>query len=343
MPQERRDTTATLLAAHQRKLSKELSRDKELGRELGTRDKETEDDAAAPRQGSATLPAGWEEVEEPSGKVYYYNATTGESRWEQPEEEEEEEEAPKAEEDPEPEAVALHSVWLGVVLEAQQRAGRIESHAAQINELVLAPVAEHIKELDSWRSALQKTGSAGIKALHELHKTLRSTQVEYLKDKESAEDAAARLAKLENTPNHKSKELKRLEERSAAAASKQAAHTVRCMCTHRTHTHCTCTAYAPHSHIMCGLEASGDPPRPRMAGGDRVQAQLPRGAVHRATVEALRGGAAPGGGHHAQAGGQARLLPAGRDRVATAPHLESPHRGRRVDQCARCPHRVHRH
>ena len=339
MPQERRDTTATLLAAHQRKLSKELSRDKELGRELGTRDKGPEDDAAAPRQGSATLPAGWEEVEEPSGKVYYYNATTGESRWEQPAEEEEE--APKAEEDPEPEAVALHSVWLGVVLEAQQRAGRIESHAAQINELVLAPVAEHIKELDSWRSALQKTGSAGIKALHELHKTLRSTQVEYLKDKESAEDAAARLAKLENTPNHKSKELKRLEERSAAAASKQAAHTVRCMCTHRTHTHCTCTAYAPHSHIMCGLEASGDTPRPRMAGGDRVQAQLPRGAVHRATVEALRGGAAPGGGHHAQAGGQARLLPAGRDRVATAPHLESPHRGRRVDQCARCPHRVH--
>ena len=51
MPQERRDTTATLLAAHQRKLSKELllSRDKELGRELGTRDKGPEDDAATPR------------------------------------------------------------------------------------------------------------------------------------------------------------------------------------------------------------------------------------------------------------------------------------------------------
>ena len=164
MPQERRDTTATLLAAHQRKLSKELSRDKELGRELGTRDKETEDDAAAPRQGSATLPAGWEEVEEPSGKVYYYNATTGESRWEQPEEEEEEEEAPKAEEDPEPEAVALHSVWLGVVLEAQQRAGRIESHAAQINELVLAPVAEHIKELDCWRYSSSSSSSSRLAA-----------------------------------------------------------------------------------------------------------------------------------------------------------------------------------
>mgnify|MGYP001288689727 CR=1 FL=1 len=41
---------------------------------------------AVPRQGSATLPAGWEEVVEPSGQVYYYNEATGESRWEQPEE-----------------------------------------------------------------------------------------------------------------------------------------------------------------------------------------------------------------------------------------------------------------
>ena len=46
----------------------------------------SEGGAAVPRQGSATLPAGWEEVVDPSGEVYYYNEATGESRWEQPEE-----------------------------------------------------------------------------------------------------------------------------------------------------------------------------------------------------------------------------------------------------------------
>ena len=46
----------------------------------------SEGGAAVPRQGSATLPAGWEEVVDPSGQVYYYNEATGESRWEQPEE-----------------------------------------------------------------------------------------------------------------------------------------------------------------------------------------------------------------------------------------------------------------
>ena len=76
--------------------------------------------------------------------------------------------------------------------------------------------------------------------------TLRSTQVEYLKDKESAEDAAARLARLENTPNHKSKELKRLEERSAAAALKQA-DTYRTL---RVHVH-TAHAHAAHAHRTC--------------------------------------------------------------------------------------------
>ena len=152
MPQERRDTTATLLAPHQRKLSKELSRDRELGR-----DKRVEGDGTVLRQGSATLPAGWEEVEDPGGQVYYYHATTGESRWKQPEEMVSKGGALDAE--PEPEGVALHSVWLGVVLEAQQRAGRIESHAAQINELVLAPVAEHIKELDCWRYSSSSSSS----------------------------------------------------------------------------------------------------------------------------------------------------------------------------------------
>ena len=34
------------------------------------------------------LNAGWEEVEDEGGQVYYYNEATGESRWEQPEEEE---------------------------------------------------------------------------------------------------------------------------------------------------------------------------------------------------------------------------------------------------------------
>ena len=100
MPQERRDTTSSLLTAHQRKLflaqlAKQVSRE-DVGR------------GAHPEQDNTAPP-------------------------------------------PEPEAAALHNVWLGVVLEAQQRAGRIESHAAQINELILAPVAEHIKELDGWR------------------------------------------------------------------------------------------------------------------------------------------------------------------------------------------------
>ena len=86
---------------------------------------------------------------------------------------------------------------------------------------------------------------------------LRSTQVEYLKDKESAEDAAARLARLENTPNHKSKELKRLEERSAGAALKQAG-TYRTLSVHvhtahahaHAHATCTCTCHM-HMHMPC--------------------------------------------------------------------------------------------
>ena len=149
--------------------------------------------------------------------------------------------------------------------------------------------------------------------------TLRSTQVEYLKDKESAEDAAARLARLENTPNHKSKELKRLEERSAAAALKQAdtyrtlrvhvhtahahaAHAHR-TCTPHMHMHRTGTARIAHAHdasrAATHLETGWRTHLVLMSGGDRVQAQLTRGAVHRAAVEALRGGVAPGGGHDA--------------------------------------------
>ena len=32
-----------------------------------------------------TLPSGWQEIQDPnSGNAYYYNANTGESRWERP-------------------------------------------------------------------------------------------------------------------------------------------------------------------------------------------------------------------------------------------------------------------
>ena len=89
--------------------------------------------------------------------------------------------------------------------EAQQRATRVESYASQMHEQVLTPVAEHIKELEAMRQALQKTprplgasapphvgayapplpamrqalqktGQGGIKALKELNSTLRATQ-----------------------------------------------------------------------------------------------------------------------------------------------------------------------
>jgi len=117
----------------------------------------------------------------------------------------------------------LASTWVACLEEAQKRALKQEEYASALLNQVIVPLGDTVRELDLVRKSLMNAGTREQKTLQEMHSGLKTAQTSYLKEKEAAADAEAKLARARSAPNKKEKEIKKCTEKAAAAGSKLAA------------------------------------------------------------------------------------------------------------------------
>ena len=129
----------------------------------------------------------------------------------------------KAAEAADSDGLPLASTWVACLEEAQKRAAKQEEYASSLLNQVIVPLGDTVRELDLVRKSLMNAGTREQKTLQEMHSGLKTAQTSYLKEKEAAADAEAKLARARSAPNKKEKEIKKYTEKAAAASSKLSA------------------------------------------------------------------------------------------------------------------------
>lgn len=98
---------------------------------------------------------------------------------------------------------AVSGVLAAAVAETTEKARQHALSAVRLNSDVVAPLSSELMRFDRARKGLSFEGQRELKALQDTHAAVRASQEAYHAANKAAEDEAAKLEKLVNTPRAK--------------------------------------------------------------------------------------------------------------------------------------------